>query len=143
MTAAFFDSNIAVYAVDPRDASEAKREVARELLRERDCVFSTQVLMETFNVLVRKDLMDRAPAHAYVRHLSTFPVVSIEREDVLEALGLSSAYNIHHFDGLILRAAEKGGQSIVYSEDMGHGQSYGAVRVCNPFKEDFFAEDAT
>ncbi|MEO1038973.1 MAG: PIN domain-containing protein [Pseudomonadota bacterium] len=139
MAAAFFDSNIVVYAVDPRDDSDGKRSVARELIRERDCVLSTQVLMEVFNVLVRLDLMDAAPAKGYVRRLCMFPIITIERGDVLEALELRDLYQIHHYDGLILRAAAKSGVSMLYTEDLNHGQMYGPVRVCNPFIEDFLA----
>lgn len=139
MTAAFFDSSIAVYAVDPRDQSASKRAVARELLMERDSVFSIQVLMETFNVLVRKDLMDVDLASAYVRRLSNNTIIGIEREDVLESLDKRTMYQISHWDGLIIRAAEKAQTPILYSEDLNHGQTYGSVRVCNPFIEDFLA----
>jgi predicted nucleic acid-binding protein len=139
VSAAFLDTNIAVYAADPRYASRAKQAVARNLFLARDCILSTQVLMETFNVLVRKDLMDPEPAHAYVRRLALLPIVQIEREDVLEALELRSVHRVGHWVGLILRAAEKAQAPILYSEDLSHGQTYGSVRVCNPFIEDFLA----
>lgn len=139
VSAAFLDSKIVVYAVDPREASRAKRTVARGLLLQRDFVLSTQVLMEAYNTLIRKDLMDPAPAQAYVRRLALVPVIPVERDDVLGALDLRDLYGISHWDGLILRAAEKGQSDIVYSEDLNHGQRYGSVRVCNPFFEDFLA----
>lgn len=139
MIAAFFDSNIAVYAADPRDASERKRQLSRHLLKERLCMFSTQVLMETYNVLVRMDLLDPDPAHAYVRRLAANTIVNVEREDVLEALDIRSLHRVSHWDGLILHSAAKSGATTLYSEDLNHGQTYGSVRVCNPFIEDFLA----
>lgn len=137
VSAAFFDSNILVYLVDPRDKSSGKREAARELFLKRTCVLSTQVLMETFNVLVKLDLANREAAEAYVRRLSLNLVMSTEPDDVLEALEMSSRYQISHWDGLIVRSAAKARMPVLYTEDLNHGQTYGSVRVCNPFIEDF------
>jgi len=134
---AFFDANIAVYAVDPRDASAPKKQVAREIVIERDCILSTQVLMETYNVLTKKKLMAPDAAHHYIRRLSMYDVVSIERDDVLRALEAKTLHGINHWDSLIVEAAQKGGADILYTEDLNHGQMYGSVRVCNPFIEDF------
>ena len=139
MAAAFFDSDITVCAVDPRTGSDARRAIARGLLRERDAVFSTQVLLETFNILVRRDLMDSALARTYVRRLSLSPVITLEREDVIEALEHSDLHRLRADDCLIVRAAEKAGVSVLYSEALPHGQTFGSVRVCNPFIEDFLA----
>lgn len=43
-------------------------------------------------------------------------------------------YQISYWDGAIIAAAEALGAPIVYSEDMSNGQSYGSVKVVNPFK---------
>ena len=56
VNAAFFDTNIMIYAVDPRDAEREKRGIARSLLGSRQVYLSTQVMMEAFNVLVKKKL---------------------------------------------------------------------------------------
>ena len=143
MSAAFFDSNILIYAVDPRDDSAAKRIVARDLIMSRRCTISTQVLMETFNTLTRLKLMERDLAHAYVGRLSAYSVVSIEADDVLRALDNVRRYDVNHWDGLILSAAEKSRTPILYTEDLNHGQTYGAVRACNPFTEDFLSSNAS
>jgi predicted nucleic acid-binding protein len=59
--------------------------------------------------------------------------------DILQAIAIARRHDISHWDGLILVAAEKAGLDIVYTEDLNHGQTYGRVRVCNPFIEDFLA----
>ncbi len=137
MSAAFFDTNVVIYAVDPRDDSYEKGQVARRLMKTRAIALSTQVLMEAFNTLVGRRLRDRAFTTAYVEEIASGPVVSIEREDVLAALDISARHQINHWDGLILRAAEKAQAEIIYTEDLTHGERYGPVRACNPFIEDF------
>lgn len=139
VNAAFFDSNILVYAIDLRDAERTKRVAARDLFLKRSCVLSTQVLMETFNVIMKIGLAARDDAEAYVRRLAANTVMMLNGEDVIRAIEASGRFEISHWDGLIIRAAEKAGVDIVYSEDLNHGQTYGKVRVCNPFIEDFLA----
>lgn len=139
MTAAYFETNMAVYAVDPRDSEAAKREKSRELFMSRRPHVSVQVLMETYNVLTRKNLADPEIAEAYIGRLSTFPVVAVEGRDARRAIEYAARYDIGHYDALHICAAERAQLSIMYNEDLNHGQTYGSVRVCNPFIEDFLA----
>ena len=142
VSAAFFDSNILIYAVDPRESSTEKRNVARDLITSRRCTLSTQVLMETFNTLTRLKLMAPELAQSYIGRLSAYSVVSVEAEDVKKALENRAAYKINHWDGLILTSAEKVRLPILYTEDLSHGQVYGSVRACNPFIEDFLSSQS-
>lgn len=137
MSAAFFDTNIVIYSIDPDPESQDKSEFSKGLLRERTKVFSTQVLMETVNTIRKKKIASIEKAHAFARILSHNAVVGIEVDDVLNALDTASRYQLSHWNGLILRAAEKARVDVVYTEDMKHGETYGSVRVCNPFIEDF------
>ncbi|MGB3455563.1 MAG: PIN domain-containing protein [Litorimonas sp.] len=137
MTAAYFDSNIMVYAVDPRDAEQVKRDVARFLLKTRRPHLSVQVMMETYHVLTRKKIIAKEAAKAFVERLSFYPVALIDAEDARIALNYAERYGITHLGALHVRAAERSRTSILYSEDLNHGQTYGSVQVCNPFIEDF------
>ena len=49
------------------------------------------------------------------------------------AIVISLQHRISYWDGAILAAAERLGPKIVYTEDLSHGQTYGPVRVVNPF----------
>ena len=42
-------------------------------------------------------------------------------------------YELSYWDGAIISAAESLGASILYTEDLNHGQHYGSVRAVNPF----------
>ncbi len=45
----------------------------------------------------------------------------------------SIRHEISYWDGAIIAAAESLGASILYTEDLNHGQHYGSVRAVNPF----------
>lgn len=137
MNAAFFDTKIVMYAADPGAAS--KVDLARNLLRSRRIIVSTQVLMECYGALRRQLSFSVAMARKWVDLLSDEIVVSVEAADVSVALQRAEQFQISHWDSLILRTAEKAQCDLVYSEDLNHGQMYGPVRVCNPFIEDFLA----
>lgn len=137
MNAAFFDTNIVFYAA-ARDGS-SKWETARGLLHARRIVVSTQVLMETYAALTRKLKLAQSQARQWTEMLAQETVIAVEADDVRAALDAAQRFQVSHWDGLILKSAEKSGLDLVYTEDLNHGQMYGPVRVCNPFIEDFLA----
>jgi predicted nucleic acid-binding protein len=53
-------------------------------------------------------------------------------ESVIEALAIEHRYNISFWDALIIQAAGSSGATVVYSEDLADGQTYGPLRVVNP-----------
>lgn len=137
MNAAFFDTNLVVYAANP--VGGAKGEMARQLLQTREIVVSTQVMMETYGALTRKIGFDAEAARRWIDTLADETVIGVEPDDVRAALASAERFKISHWDALILQAAQKSGLGLVYTEDLNHGQMYGPVRVCNPFIEDFLA----
>lgn len=54
-------------------------------------------------------------------------------ESILEALELEDRYRISFWDALVVQAAQASGAEVLYSEDLSDGQTYGSVRVVNPF----------
>ncbi|MCQ0986839.1 PIN domain-containing protein [Jiella marina] len=139
MSAAFFDTNIIVYAADTASPDPVKRDAARRLMQIRQIVTSTQVMLELYSVLRRKLAYGADAAMQWVRTLQDDDVVALAPSDVIEALQTAHRHDISHWDGLIIVAAARAGLDLVYSEDLNHGQTYGDVRVCNPFIEDFLA----
>lgn len=139
MSAAFFDTNLVVYAADTDCAEPERRDHARSLLMNRTVTVSTQVLMEVYAVLHRKLGYTPEAAMDWVRTLTNETVAVLTAEDVLLGIETARRFEISHWDGLILQAARKAGITLVYTEDLNHGQMYGPVRVCNPFIEDFLA----
>jgi predicted nucleic acid-binding protein len=60
-------------------------------------------------------------------------VVGTDYPLITAAVELSVRYGISYWDGAILAAAGVLEAPVLYSEDLGHGQRYGSVRVTNPF----------
>lgn len=137
MPRAFVDTNILVYAHDRSAGARhlRARELVERLWTERSGVLSTQVLQE-FYVNVRKIArrpISRAAAKRLVADYLTWEVVINDGDSILSALELERRYRLSFWDALIVQAANAAAADVLYSEDLSHGQSYGAVRVVNPF----------
>jgi predicted nucleic acid-binding protein len=134
----FFDTNILVYARDDRDPR--KQRIAAELITKhgtsRTGVISYQVVQELFNVLIVKASQKISHADAQVLLETVLrPLLSIHSSMILfsEAIRLQERYRLSWYDSLIVSAAQHANCDTLYSEDLQHGQQFGAVTVRNPF----------
>ena len=128
---AFLDSNVLLYAVAEDDV---RRPVAEALLAQRPVV-SAQVLAETSAVLRRKfgrepsaiaKILDSVLARAHCEPVSA--------QTVLSALHWGERLGYSHYDSQIIAAALAADCSVLYSEDMQHGQLIdGRLTIVNPF----------
>ena len=132
----FLDTNILLYAASGSAVELVKRNTARKIMRAENFGISTQVLQEFFVNAVRKVHIKMTPveAQAWMSGLDDYPCLIIDRDLIRLAVAKAIRYKIGYFDAAILSAAEVLGASIVFSEDLNHGQSYGSVIVVNPFK---------
>jgi predicted nucleic acid-binding protein len=134
----FLDTNVLLYAASRNPADARKKRIAAELIQEKSFALSVQVAQEFYVVATRKADFKMAPEKAleWLETLEEFPCLPLDMTIVRHAVYLSSRYAISYWDGAILAAAEASGAPVVYSEDLGHGQCYGQLRVCNPFLEE-------
>ena len=133
----FLDTNVLVYAaLGRRDAPEKQRR-ARDLMARGPFATSTQVLQEFFVTATRKSAKPLSPAEAleWVELVGEQPCVTVDRTLIAVATELSARYRISYWDAAILAAAERAGAAILCTEDLNHGQCYGAVRAENPFRD--------
>ena len=134
----FVDSNIFVYAYDPSDPR--KQQVAREVLVRgsggNGIIASTQVFSEFASVLLHRMRPPASPANvtAALRSLGHIRMVGIDRSVILRAVEAHERYGLHFWDGMIVAAADRGGCSQIWSEDLNSGQNYFGVKVQNPFE---------
>lgn len=132
----FIDTNILVYAHDK--SAEDKREVAAELLdqgtRSGRIVFSTQVFQEYFVAAIKKLGIDPTVARRTIELYGTLHVVTIELPDILAAIDLQRLHQLSFWDSLVVRAAQTSRCSVLYTEDLQHGQRFDGLRVVNPFR---------
>jgi predicted nucleic acid-binding protein len=132
----FVDTNILLYAHD-RSAG-LKHERARQLIERLwisgEGVLSTQVLQELC-LNLRRNIARPLPVEE-VRQLIhdylSWEIVANSPASVLQALEIEIRHKTSFWDALILHAAESSGASVLYSEDLAHGQKYGPIHVVNP-----------
>ena len=134
----FVDTNILMYAHDAAGGMKHHRakSLLEELWRSESGVISTQVLQELCVNLGRRTARkpDWKITRDIVKDYLSWEVVVNTGESVLEALDIQQRHGISFWDALVLQAAESSGAEVLYSEDLSNGQSYGSVRVVNPFK---------
>lgn len=131
----FLDTNVLLYAASGPKSDVSKREKARQIMRSEAFGISTQVLQEFFVNAVRKAEFSMTPnqARAWMAGLDQCPCAVIDRDLIKLGIAKSDRYKITYWEGAILAAAELLGAAVVLSEDLNHGQTYGPVRVENPF----------
>jgi predicted nucleic acid-binding protein len=134
---AFFDTNVIVYAHDLRAGLKQQRAAA--LLdthaRAGTLVVGTQVLIESYNALLRRALLSRAEAIEVIETMARVTVVPADAASVLRGLHLAQRYQLSHWDGLVVQAALDAGCTTLFTEDLQAGQRFGDLEVVNPFAD--------
>ena len=127
---AFLDTNVIVYLLS---ADAAKADRAEALLADGGVV-SVQVLNEFAATARRKARL----AFTEIRDVlgvvrSTCAVVPLDLETHALGLDVAERYRISVYDGLIIAAALRAGCTVLYSEDLQHGQRIEGLTIRNPF----------
>jgi predicted nucleic acid-binding protein len=131
----FFDTNVLVYCTDI--TAPEKQAIARALVTQAsatgDAVVSTQVLIELFNVLTRKQQMPPIHAKALVTAYTRWAVVPSDATLVTGAIEKSMQHQLSIWDSMVVEAALRCGAQTLYTEDLSHGQRFDSLTVVNPF----------
>lgn len=132
----FLDTNVLFYAAMARFSAPGKYERARLLIAETHFGISGQVLQEFYVNVTRKTdrPLSSTKALEWIDQLIDRPCVTIDLELVKEAATIAERYMISYWDGAIVAAAQRQSAPILYTEDLGHEQVYGSVKVVNPFR---------
>jgi len=134
----FVDTNILVYAHDFTTGTKHQRAQAliETLWTSESGVLSTQVLQELCVNLRRKAArpLSIEETGRLIEDYSRWEVVVNTAESILQALAIESRYQVSFWDALILQAATASGATVLYSEDLAEGQTYGSVHVVNPLR---------
>ena len=133
---AFLDTNVLIYAVSSAASEADKKAGALELVESSDFGLSTQVLQEFYVNFARRIARPLSPdqALALVEQFRCFPTVSTDYPLIVAGIEESIRFGIFYWDGTIVAAAESLEASILFTEDLNHGQHYGSVRAINPFR---------
>ena len=132
------DTNILIYAVDPRDAEKHAAALAIvHAAAAQDCWLTNQALSEFFATAIHKMKMPIRVAAAHVEDwMVFFPSAETTRDAIRKAIRATESGKFSYWDALLLAAAEEAGCAVVLSEDMADGAKLGAVTVRAPFAHD-------
>jgi predicted nucleic acid-binding protein len=140
--ALLLDTNVLVYAHDPRDRPKQERAllVLDRLIGAERAVLSAQCLAEFFAVITRRLPEPLAPAAALAqteRLSRACRVLDVTPAVVLEGCRGSVQHRLSLWDALIWAAARLYQVPAVLTEDAPHGRTLEGVRFLNPFAPAF------
>jgi len=130
---AFADTNVVVYAYSCTEKDKHAR--ASDILINQDCVVSTQVLNEYCNVCIRKKFLPVSDIQKNVLELLNICGLYVVNEITLgKALFINNRYGFSYYDSLVVASALECECSVLFSEDMRHGQIIeSSLKIINPF----------
>jgi predicted nucleic acid-binding protein len=137
----FIDTNVLVYLFD-RNAP-GKQKIAQQLLenatRDGNTVLSTQVLQEFF-VSVTRTAKTGLPVgearNAMQRFQKLMEIHPVTVDLVFHAIDRMQQSKLSFWDSLIVETARQAGATLLWTEDLSHGQVIDGLRVANPFNRE-------
>ena len=136
------DTNILVYAHDPRDPAKGRqaRDVLTRLRLNGNAALSVQCLTEFYWTVTRKLPEPLLPEEtsAQIDHFThIFQVLDLTPAIVLDASRGAGSYQLSIWDALIWATAKLNQVPFVLSEDFRDGFLLEGVRFLNPFAKTF------
>ena len=126
----FFDTNVLLYLLS-KEAAKADR---AEALLASGGTISVQVLNEFAADASRKLAMSISEIRevlSTVRAICAVKPLDIETHEL--ALDMAERHRFSIYDGLIVAAAVRAGCTVLYTEDLQHGQMIEKLQIRNPF----------
>ena len=99
-------------------------------------ILSPQVLNEGYWVVLRKDRFAHARGRIrpYLTDYMRWTTAPLVAGTLGDAFLIENQFGVRFWDALLLASANAAGCAIFLSEDLNDGQTYGAVKVVNPFR---------
>ena len=135
MSAEFVDTNVLVYAHDGGAGRKHTRSVdlLERLFEEQNGALSVQVLAEFYAVAIRKLGMTGEEAEAVITDLGSWAIHRPAHADLIRASRIHLRQNVSWWDSMIVNSALELECRVLWSEDFGDRQRFGALTVRNPF----------
>lgn len=130
----FLDSNVILYSYSKTELD--KNQIANDLIFSlNEILISTQVINEVTNILYKKFKLDTISIEDAILEIhNNLNVVNFSFTTQIKALKIKEKYKLQYYDCLIIATALENGCTILYSEDMQHGQIIeNQLKIINPF----------
>lgn len=133
----FVDTNVLVYS---RDSSEAvKQPLAlhwmKYLWASKTGRLSFQVLQEFYSIVTTKLEPGMEPQNARedIQSLIAWRPIPVNMDVIKGAWFIQDRFQLSWWDSLIVSAAQNGGCNYLLTEDLQEQQTFGSVRILDPF----------
>lgn len=132
----FLDTNLFIYAGSTLEEDQEKGEIVRNIIADEPFSISTQIVQEFIATALRKPKLGigEKGIDQFLHLAEITKVLPVTVDLISRACQLRRKHKLSHWDSTIIMAAIDLGCTTLYSEDLGHGQSFGSLRVVNPFK---------
>ncbi len=144
MPQVLIDTNILIYAIDPRDSDrqeKALRLITRMSENHRGCL-SVQSLAEFTSAAINKLSLPPVEALRLIEGWQQiFPVFDLTPRTVQEAARGVCDHQLSYYDAQIWAAAQLNQVPVIFSEDFQDGQTVEGVQFLNPFAPSFHLEE--
>jgi len=135
------DSNILVYAYDKSEST--KNAIAEKILEEiftneRTSAVSTQNISEFYINVTKKIEKPISTTEAYhviqeIMSMSNVKTLTTQKQTILKAISISTNYNIHYWDALIVAVMQENDINTIITENEKDFQKVPSLTVINPF----------
>ena len=133
----FVDTNVLAYRHDAADPGKQARaeDWITCIVELRAGRLSFQVLQELYATLTRKlrPSLEPPDARDIIGLLASWNPLAVDLPLLRSAWALQDRYSLSWWDALIVAAAQASDCRVLLTEDLQHGQSFGRVRVIDPF----------
>lgn len=143
MSAILVDTNVLVYAYDPRDP--AKNIHAQALLKalydHKVGYLSVQSLAEFMNTTRKLAIPPKSALNYTQAFVISWPIFALTPQIVLEAARGVRDHLLPYYDAQIWATARLNQIPVIFSEDFNSGSTLEGVRFVNPFVASFRLDD--
>jgi predicted nucleic acid-binding protein len=135
MSVEFVDTNIFVYANDAEAGARhtASVDLLADIWSRSAGALSTQVLVEFCAAASRKLRMTSEEVADAIRPLSAWMIHRPGHAEILSAIHLQRRHLLSWWDAMVVNSAIQTEASILWTEDLNHGQRFGDLTIQNPF----------
>lgn len=128
----FIDTNLLIYYVSD---NQQKKEIVRDLLLSAKRIsVSSQVITEFVAVSLKKKINPLDETIRFAREfMELFEVTAVDATVILRSFEIMQTHKFSSWDSLIVAAALQSKASVLYTEDLQHGQKIEKMKIVNPF----------
>ena len=129
----FLDTNILVYLYS--DTEPRKKKLSEEILSDKKCHISTQVLKEFIHITKKKYKSDWKNISLALKEITSKAIVYTNtHQTILQACKIAEKYKYSFYDSLILTSALEIKCKKLYTEDLNSGQIIeNKLEIINPY----------